>query len=100
MIETWGKNRRELRNKDSKLEILQKLSTKFETKTLDIGSMTSKDLRNILKTQPLHEVNSVDSRFKRDYILELSKAYPEVKSFEKAPISGLRNLITCHQKKK
>jgi len=95
MIETWGKNRRVLRNTDSKAVILQKLAAKFSTTTLDIGTMSTKDLTNILKTDEITPVNRVESRFKKDYISELSRVFPTVKNFEKAPISGLKDLINA-----
>ena len=95
MIETWGKNRKALQGKPSKLEILTQIADNFGAKTLDIGTIPNSELKKLLKPPVTLNVQQVDSRFKKDYIRELSKAYPNVKGFEKAPISGLRDLTKC-----
>jgi len=95
LIETWGKNRRALQGKASKQEILTQIADNLGTKTLDIGTMPNSELKKLLKTPKSVTVNPVSSRLKKDYINELSKAYPNVKGFEKAPISGLKDLLNC-----
>jgi len=95
LIETWGKNRRALQNKASKQEILTAIATKFGAKTLDIGTIPNSELKKLLNPQTKQAASLVTSRFKKDYIKQLEKAYPTVKGFEKAPISGLRDLLNC-----
>lgn len=98
MIETWGKNRRSLRNKDSKLDILTKVAKLYDTKSLEISTLPNKELKKLLNPEPA-QINSVNSKLKKDYIQELSKAFPSVQGFERAPLNGLRELTNAVKKR-
>lgn len=93
MIETWGKNRRSLQGKQSKMELIQSIGSKYRARTLDLAGLTNKDLKEILDSETKAKPNRVESRRKQDYITELSKTFPKVEAFEKASLNGLKDLL-------
>lgn len=95
MIETWGLNRRELRGKLSKHNLLQILASKLDTKQLDLGTMSVKDLRAMAEMDKPTKINTDHCKTKTEFITELKKAYPRVVQFEKASLTGLKDLAKC-----
>lgn len=93
-IETWGKNRRELRGKRSKTELITQIGDKFHKKVIDLYGLTLKDLKTILETEVEgSRVTMPTGRLKKPYIEELSVIFPEVKDFTKLSVSGLVSLL-------
>ena len=93
MIETWGKNRRSLQGKQPKLELIQNIGSKYHTSRLDLSGLSNKDLNKLLSSEPKQKVSRVESNKKKEYISELKKAFPKVEHFEKASLTGLRDLL-------
>lgn len=93
-IETWGKNRRALRGKQTKDELLSKISSKFNRKVVDLQTLNIKDLQSILNTNiPTTEINIPTGRFKQPYIDVLVTVFPKEIDFSKASVVGLRSLL-------
>ena len=92
-IETWGKNRKCLRGKRSKSELIWEIGDKYHKRVVDIQALTLKDLKTILNTDPKQEVVVPEGRLKAPYIAELSNAFPEVTDFSKLSVCGLKSLL-------
>mgnify|MGYP000291859130 CR=1 FL=1 len=75
-IETWGKNRRELRGKRSKAELISEIGTKFNRKVVDLHGLTLKDLKTLLESEPQYKVTVPGGRLKAPYLEQLQKAFP------------------------
>ena len=92
-IETWGKNRRCLRNKKSKIELMTEISKLLHTTNLDLSSLDRVDLQRMLKNITGYIPELPCARTKAPYIDQLKKCFPSVKHFEKLSINGLKTLI-------
>lgn len=95
-IETWGKNRRALRGKASKLDIIHEIGEAVHAKQLDIGNLSIKDLNIILKAAKEHRQFTGDvpnSRNKQPYIDCLMQIIPNVSKLDRLSVSSLQSLV-------
>lgn len=95
MIETWGGGNRQTKGRPSKLDIIRDISVLTHAKSLDIGLLNLKDLREILKvantSARLTDV-APQSTFKSPYLTALKKVIPNVHNLEKLTVASLKAL--------
>jgi hypothetical protein len=100
-IETWGGGSRKQKAKSSKLSLVTQISVITETKSLDITSLSIRELEDILVVANNHTKLLVDvpiSRFKKPYLLILSELFPKV-SLDKLSVSALKELLGAFNEK-
>ena len=92
-IGTWG---HKSTDKPSKAFLIQQICSISGTKSLDISTLTIKDIKSILKT--VREITNINlemptgTRLKLPYLNSLSEVFPTV-ALNKLSISSLRELI-------
>lgn len=94
-IGTWGSGNRKTRGKLGKEDLIKKICSVSDVKTLDISVLSLKDLKTILKELPnipKQEHKIPDSRFKLPFIEVLTPYFPEV-ALSKLSVSSLKELI-------
>lgn len=96
-INTWGGGNRKTRGKESKLDLIIRISKKLNVKILDLNALNIKDLKSLLQRiqniEVWHEMVIPNSRTKRPYLDELDITFPNIQSMSKLSVASLQALM-------